>query len=104
MIDFVYGATLKSVKSRSCARHELGYIIMKKIIYLVSAIVVLTVVTIGLCSFTSQHKVTSEMTCQGKHCTYTVGCDCPGFAPITSGDVWEESYCKHCKHHKKYHK
>lgn len=41
---------------------------------------------------------------KGRHCTYTVGCDCPGFEPITDGDVWEQSICKHCKHPKKYHK
>ncbi len=81
---------------------------MKKIICAISALMVSAVVVIGLCSFTSKTEVKSdvctEVSCQGKHCTYTVGCDCPGFAPITNGDVWEESYCKHCKHHKKYHK
>ena len=41
---------------------------------------------------------------QGKHCTYTVGCDCPGFSPITDEDVRHESICKRCRHHKRYHK
>lgn len=41
---------------------------------------------------------------QGKHCTYTVGCNCPGFSPITDGDVRHESICKRCRHHKSYHK
>lgn len=41
---------------------------------------------------------------KGKHCSYTVGCDCSGFAPKTNGDEWEKAYCKRCGHHKKYHK
>ena len=40
---------------------------------------------------------------EGKHCNYSVGCSCPGFSPITDGTVAQESYCKHCGHHKKYH-
>jgi len=39
-----------------------------------------------------------------KHCTYTVGCSCPGFAPKTDGKEWEKAYCKRCGHHKRYHK
>lgn len=81
---------------------------MKKIICAVSMFIVSVFAIIVFCSFSSRKNVNEEIcndvTCQGKHCTYTVGCDCPGFAPITNGDVWEESYCKHCKHHKKYHK
>ena len=81
---------------------------MKKIICAVSIFIVSVFAIIVLCSFSSRKNVNEEIcndvTCHGKHCTYTVGCDCPGFAPITNGDVWEESYCKHCKHHKKYHK
>ena len=41
---------------------------------------------------------------QGKHCTGTVGCSCSGFRPITDGQVWQESYCKNCGHHKRFHK
>jgi hypothetical protein len=41
---------------------------------------------------------------KGRHCSGTVGCSCPGFEPITNGNVWEESYCKHCKHKKSSHK
>ena len=41
---------------------------------------------------------------RGKHCTYTQGCDCSGFSPITSGEEWEKSYCRKCGHNKKYHK
>lgn len=45
----------------------------------------------------------SDTSCEGKHCTYTVGCDCPGFAPC-SGDVWAAAYCRRCGHHRKYHR
>lgn len=41
---------------------------------------------------------------KGTHCSGTVGCSCPGFEPITNGDVWQESYCKHCNHKKSSHK
>lgn len=41
---------------------------------------------------------------KGRHCTGTVGCDCPGFAPITNQEVWKQSYCKHCGHKKSVHK
>ena len=41
---------------------------------------------------------------KGKHCSETVGCSCPGFEPITNGDVWQQSYCKHCNHKKSSHK
>ena len=81
---------------------------MKKIICAVSALMVSTVVVVGLCSFTSKTEVKSdictEVSCQGKHCSYTVGCDCSGFAPKTNGDEWEKAYCKRCGHHKRYHK
>lgn len=40
----------------------------------------------------------------GKHCNYSVGCSCPGFSPITNGTVAQQSYCKHCGHHKSYHR
>ena len=41
---------------------------------------------------------------EGKHCSGTVGCDCPGFSPITNGDEWQKAYCKHCGHKKSCHK
>ena len=67
---------------------------------------------VGLSSFTSHSEKTTEfetpvhthVSCQGKHFTYTVGCDCSGFSPKTNGKEWEKSYCKRCGHHKKYHK
>ena len=34
---------------------------------------------------------TSSPSFKGKHCSYTVGCTCPGFTPTTGGDVWELS-------------
>lgn len=46
----------------------------------------------------------AAVTTQGKHCSYTVGCDCPGFQPKTNGTVADQSICKKCGHHKKYHK
>ena len=56
-------------------------------------------------TFQSNNATESELTvhthvsCQGKHCSYTVGCDCSGFSPKTNGKEWEKSYCKHCGHH-----
>lgn len=41
---------------------------------------------------------------QGKHCNGTVGCNCPGFSPITNGEIWQREYCRHCGHKKSYHK
>ena len=48
---------------------------------------------VGLSSFTSQSEkettskttVHTHVSCQGKHSTYTVGCDCSGFSPKTNG-------------------
>lgn len=84
----------------------------KKIICAVVAIVVSATAIIGLSSFRTQVEYTTSgessvqthVSCQGKHCTYTAGCDCSGFAPKTNGKEWEKSYCKRCGHHKKYHK
>ena len=84
----------------------------KKIMFAVASIFLSTITIVGLSSFTSQsnNAIESESTvhthisCQGKHCTYTVGCDCSGFSPKTNGKEWEKSYCKRCGHHKKYHK
>ena len=81
---------------------------MKKIICAVSALMVSTVVVVGLCSFTSKTEVKSdvctEVSCQGKHCNGTVGCDCPGFSPIQHKEVWKQAYCRHCGHHRSSHK
>ena len=46
----------------------------------------------------------THVTVQGKHCTGSVGCSCTGFSPITNGEVWQQSYCKHCGHKKSCHK
>ena len=81
---------------------------MKKIICAISVLMVSAVVVIGLCSFTSNTEVKSdvctEVECQGTHCNYTVGCGCPGFAPTQHKEVYKLSICKYCGHHKKYHK
>lgn len=96
-----------------CPTHIIGCKVMKKkILFAASAIVVSVATIIGLSSFTSNVKnetglelsVQTHVSCQGKHCTYTVGCDCSGFSPKTDGKEWEKSYCKRCGHHKKYHK
>lgn len=84
----------------------------KKIIFAVASVFLSTIIVVGLSSFTSQSHNTTEskstvhahVSCQGKHCTYTVGCDCSGFSPKTNGKEWEKSYCQRCGHHKKYHK
>ena len=86
---------------------------MRKIImFAVASIFLSTITIVGLSSFTSQSNNATEpestvhthVSCQGKHCTYTVGCDYSGFSPKTNGKEWEKSYCKRCGHHKKYHK
>lgn len=45
----------------------------------------------------------NEISFRGKHCSGSVGCDCPGFSPITDGAEWEKSYCKHCGHKRSSH-
>lgn len=47
--------------------------------------------------------VASQVTLQGKHCRGTVGCDCPGFEPLTKGTIYEKTFCRHCGHNKSYH-
>lgn len=46
----------------------------------------------------------SGVSFRGSHCTGTIGCSCPGFSPITDGEVWQQSYCENCGHTKNYHK
>ena len=80
--------------------------------FAVASVFLSTITVVALSSFTSKSSNTTEsestvhthVSCQGKHCTYTVGCDCSGFSPKTNGKEWEKSYCKRCGHHKKYHK
>ena len=84
----------------------------KKIMFAVASVFLSTITVVALSSFTSKSSNATEsestlhthVSCQGKHCTYTVGCDCSGFSPKTNGKEWEKSYCKRCGHHKKYHK
>ena len=84
----------------------------KKIMFAVASVFLSTITVVALSSFTSHSENVTEsetpvhthVSCQGKHCTYTVGCDCSGFSPKTDGKEWEKSYCKRCGHHKKYHK
>lgn len=80
--------------------------------FAVASVFLSTITVVALSSFTSKSSNATEsestvhthVSCQGKHCTYTVGCDCSGFSPKTNGKEWEKSYCKRCGHHKKYHK
>ena len=84
----------------------------KKIMFAVASVFLSTITVVALSSFTSKSSNATEsestvhthVSCQGKQCTYTVGCDCSGFSPKTNGKEWEKSYCKRCGHHKKYHK
>ena len=84
----------------------------KKIMLAVFSIFAAAITIVGLSSFTSHSEKATEseipvhthVSCQGKHCTYTVGCDCSGLSPKTNEKEWEKSYCKRCGHHKKYHK
>ena len=84
----------------------------KKIMFAVASVFLSTITVVVLSSFTSKSSNATEsestvhthVSCQGKHCTYTVGCNCSGFSPKTNGKEWEKSYCKRCGHHKKYHK
>lgn len=81
---------------------------MKKIICAVS-VVVMSIASIAIfgsstTSAISEEPVRVDVSCQGKNCTGTVGCDCPGFSPITNGDVCDQAYCKHCKHHRRSHR
>jgi hypothetical protein len=86
------------------------FIMKKKIAISFVALTVIAAVITILCSFTTHTETMvdlehhSHVSCQGKHCTGTVGCNCPGFYPITSGKEWQKSYCKYCGHHKNYHK
>ena len=74
----------------------------KRIMFAIATIAVSVTAIIGLSSIAS--KSDSHADCHGKHCTYTVGCDCSGFSPITDGDEWQKEYCKRCGHKKSYHK
>ncbi|MDO5527697.1 MAG: hypothetical protein Q4F85_16620 [Prevotella sp.] len=56
------------------------------------------------CCANNHEALITHVTAQGKHCTGSVGCSCTGFSPITNGEVWQQSYCKHCGHKKSCHK
>lgn len=75
-----------------------------------AGVAVAVVSVIGFCSFTNQNISRNEIAeevhvhAQGARCNGTVGCSCPGFSPITNGQVWQQSYCRHCGHAKSVHK
>lgn len=82
----------------------------KKIAIALATLAVAAVAVVSLCSFTYRNEIVTDeghhthLSCQGKHCTGTVGCGCSGFSAITNGKEWQKSYCKNCGHHKSYHK
>lgn len=84
---------------------------MKKMVIILTAMMTMVV---SITTFASVQKeqinehnhecVTTHIDMQGTHCRGTVGCGCPGFSPITNGDVWQQAYCRHCGHHRSYHR
>lgn len=79
----------------------------KKILF--GAAIIFATVSVSLTSFAYAQKYQSQdedicLSCEGKHCTYTVGCDCSGFSPISGDDEYKKNYCRRCGHHKKYHR
>lgn len=82
----------------------------KRILYVVAIVLsMLAIIALNFYMFDvgrdeAQSGVNADVTSKGKHCSYSVGCDCSGFSPKTNGKEWEKSYCKRCGHHKKYHR
>ena len=50
------------------------------------------------------HECSTDIHMEGKHCRGTIGCNCPGFRPITSGEVWQQVYCYHYGHKRGLHR
>lgn len=96
---------------KSCARHGIVHETMKKMIFSF-ALLMTMVATVSVfanaqtteCTEHDHISTTTHVAVQGTHCSGTVGCGCPGFSPITNGDVWQQAYCKHCSHKKSVHK
>ena len=84
---------------------------MKKMIMALTAALALVVsassfanVHDGTTNAAEHHQIgTCPVAVQGAHCRGTVGCSCPGFAPITNGDLWQRAYCRNCGHKRMYH-
>lgn len=95
---------------KSCARHKIVYINMKiKSLFLIAVIGASVIVLSSFKSLNGSNNpvtnsTTTHLNVEGARCNYTVGCGCPGFAPIQHQEVYKLSYCKNCGHHKKYHK
>ena len=63
----------------------------RKIIYAIAIVAISITAFIGLSSFISEaNNQPTHTHAQGKHCRYTVGCDCPGFSPIKNGKVYRK--------------
>ena len=83
---------------------------MKKKKTIITSLIVLALAVVGTifafkpgASSIAISETDTQVNAEGKRCTYTVGCSCTGFKPITDGAEWEKAYCKRCGHHKKYH-
>lgn len=95
----------------SCARHETVYMIMKKMIFGLTVVMIMVAAVATFANVVNDIKEgqgffseTSHLATQGTHCSGTVGCGCTGFAPITNGDVWQQAYCRHCGHKRSVHR
>lgn len=66
--------------------------------------VIQEVVTVPNPNYHGEGNSSSSPSFKGKKCNGSVGCDCPGFSPITNGKEWQKSYCKHCGHKKSNHR
>lgn len=77
---------------------------VKVVVVALVAVVTFSVGVINAKSINHTQSMNVQSSCQGAHCNGTVGCSCPGFVAKTNGDVWEQSYCKHCGHKKSSHK
>lgn len=49
------------------------------------------------------HGCSTHVHMEGKHCRYTVGCSCPGFAPTQHKEVYKQAICRNCGHHRRFH-
>lgn len=81
---------------------------MKKMVFafavMIASVTVLANSYKNSCSAHNHNVLSTHVAVQGKHCTGSLGCSCTGFSPVTNGEVWQQSYCKHCGHKKSCHK
>ena len=81
---------------------------MRKMMFCLFAVSVISVCAFALTSFDDGENVTIQkekpVASEGKRCNGSVGCDCPGFSPITNGKEYQKAYCRHCGHARSVHK